>query len=280
VDDGSTDNTKEIVEDYINRNPLFVIRYLYQENKGTSAARNKGIKYADGEYIAFLDADDIWLPEKLERQIEIMSIFGFIGIVSCNCYIINASGETKGQSIRKKYLAKKDLLRDLLFKNVVSNGSCALVKKECFEKLGMFDENLTGPEDWDMWIRISREYEFRSIDEPLVKIRVRKGSQSYYGDKNLQNELKFLNKIFSEETLKRKWFLKRKAYSYRYFYAAVAYREEGKIEKARKCILRSFFLFPFSFFNKLHLALVLYAIFGVRGFKELKRSICERLRKL
>ena len=121
--------------------------------------------------------------------------------------------------------------------------------------------------------RICRRYEFRGIDKPLIKVRRRRDSQSYYGDKNLQNELRFLDKVFSDNSFKINWFLRRKAYGRRYFDAAKAYKANREIKKVRKCILKSFFLFPIEFFDKLYLTLVIYAILGNQGFKKLQKVI-------
>lgn len=267
VDDGSVDNTREILEKYNSK-----IKYIYQGNKGPSAARNRGIKEARGSYIAFLDSDDLWLPEKLEKHTSLFMKNLSLKLTYCAGYYEDEKGSILKTFSLEKYSQQK-LIEILVTRNCIGSASRVIVDKECFDKVGLFDERLEVAEDWDMWLRICRKFEFRCINKPLVKIRVHKGSQSYFGDKNLKNELKFLNKIFSDKSLKRKWILKRKAYGYRYYSAAIAYRENGEREKVRECILKSFHLFPLGFFNKSHLALVVYAIFGNRGFKRLQRTI-------
>ena len=144
VDDGSTDNTEEILRQYDSK-----IKYVFQNNAGPSAARNNGIKQARGDLLAFLDSDDIWLPEKLERQVQLMKQSRNTGLVSCGSYIINASGEITASSIIKKnHENKKLFLKELMVHNIISGGgSAALIKKKCFEKLGLFSEKLWIGED-------------------------------------------------------------------------------------------------------------------------------------
>lgn len=250
VDDGSTDNTKEVLRKYSSK-----IGYFYQENKGPSSARNKGIKSAKGKYIAFLDADDMWMPEKLKLQMDVISKEPSIGLVSCDGYIIDMDGVIQKQITKRRYLNKKKLLDDLLFRNVIGATPSLLVRKECFHVVGLFDETLAVGEDRDMWLRICRRYEFRNIGKPLIKVRYRKGSQSYYGDIILQNTLRFLEKVFSDNFLRRRWFLKRRAYGYSYLTVAVGYKENEKLRKARKCILRSLYFWPLIFLNKAYLGL-------------------------
>ncbi|MHC4123084.1 MAG: glycosyltransferase family 2 protein [Planctomycetota bacterium] len=259
VDDGSTDDTREVLKPCLDK-----IRYIYKENSGPASARNLGIKNAQGEYIAFLDADDAWISDKTNSQIrEMSSGLGLVG---------SSSKEIKDLTPSTRRI----IYFNLLIKNAFAN-SGVMVRRNCFEKVGFFDERpeFKAVEDWDMWLRIVKFYDIKFLDKPLVKIRVRKDgiSAPANAETMLRNELKVLNKAFSDQSLKRKWVLKRKAYGYRYYSAAIAYKETGETKKARECLLRSFYLFPFSFFNKPHLSLAVYAIFGNRGFKKMKRVV-------
>lgn len=273
VDDGSTDNTAETVRRYISiqttdHRPQ-TIRYIYQENKGPAAARNRGIKEAKGEYIAFLDSDDIWLPEKLELQIRCFLDNNPLGFIYTGYYAIDESREVLGMGNIKNFL-KKEVFKKLFLKNVISTASTVMVKKECFDVVGLFDENLAVAEDWDMWWRIIKKYDFYCLSKPLVKVRIRKGSQSYYGWRNLENELKFLNKLFSDNSFKKNILLRRKSYSYRYYAAAVAYKENRDISQAVQFLFKSFLLYPISFFSKTHVCLFLYLILGEKVYSAIK----------
>jgi len=164
VDDCSTDNTQEVISNF--KDPR--IRYIrHDQNLGGSAARNLGIKMARGEYIAFQDSDDEWLPEKLVKQ---MRVFGNapaeVGVVYTGFWRI--VGDKKTYIPSNKVTRKEgNIYKQLLRGNFVTT-QATVVKSECFKKAGMFDEHLPRLQDWELFIRISKYYEFKCIDEPLV----------------------------------------------------------------------------------------------------------------
>ncbi len=269
VDDGSKDNTREILKRYNS-----CIKYIYQENKGLSAARNTGIRVSKGAFLAFLDADDMWLPEKLECQIRLISIYNTVGIVGCSDYIINEETKIIELFQRNNDPCKKGLLKTLFMRNMVSGGSEALVRRECFEKVGLFDERLKSAEDWDMWLRISTFYEIKFAKEYLTKIRVR--SDSMCSPSNvatmLENELFVVDKFFTSKNGLNLLdsLLKRKIYSYRYFRAANSCKLAENDRDAKKYLIKSFCLYPFNFWDNSYPLLVLYCLLGNKRFKYLK----------
>lgn len=172
VDDGSTDETRAL----INRIKDKRIKYVYQQNQGLSTARNTGIKNASSEYIGFLDADDIWLPKKIELQVEqfLISKYHNLGVVYTDFEIIDSQGEkiynSSGFTFNPK--VKGNVSKFLRIANqLAGSGSAVLVKKVCFEEVGYFDESMTASEDWDMWIRIGKEYQVDYVPKVLVQIR-------------------------------------------------------------------------------------------------------------
>jgi len=164
VDDGSTDNTEEVVKGFNDGR----IRYIqHEKNKGEAAARNTGIKAARGEYIASQDSDDEWLPEKLRKQMEVFkSASSRVGVVYTGFWRIkdNKKVYTPSSNIKPK---EGDIHKNLLKENFIGT-PVTLIKKECFHKVGMFNETLPHLVDWEIWIRISKYYQFRCIDEPLL----------------------------------------------------------------------------------------------------------------
>lgn len=171
IDDGSADDTRKVVEEFIRKD--LRIRYFYQENKGQVCAMNLGIKNSKGDYIAFLDDDDEWLPEKLEKQIEKMKSDKLVGLVYTDAIILDG----KTNSNKRSDIAKTQsgfIYEDLLIRNFIT-ASSVLVRKEVFEKLGLFDESfiikITQIQDYDMWLRIAKHYKIEYISEPLVKYR-------------------------------------------------------------------------------------------------------------
>ncbi len=174
VDDGSIDNTRQIVVSKAKSNKK--IEYIYQPNKGLSAARNTGIKQSRARYLAFLDADDIWLPGKLESQIRKFETtkYNNLGLVYGEYLDIDEDGNPINNygGFRLHHEIKGDVSKKLIECNYATgSGSAVLVKRECFDHVGMFDEALKACEDWDMWMRIAQEYSFDYVDAPLVKLR-------------------------------------------------------------------------------------------------------------
>jgi glycosyltransferase involved in cell wall biosynthesis len=166
VDDSPTNASKEVLEEFPSKN----IRYLRRsQKKGVSSAKNLGIRIAVGDFIALLGDDDEWLPNKLELQARLFSkVEPETGVIHTNCFVEYSNG----------FCLKTDILRagadiderslvELLEYNFIAD-STALVKKECFEKVGYFDENLPYAEDWDFYIRLAKQFKIKYIPEPLA----------------------------------------------------------------------------------------------------------------
>jgi glycosyltransferase involved in cell wall biosynthesis len=167
VDDGSTDNTKDVLKSFLNDQR---IRYIYQENSGLPATRNRGIKESKGQFVAFLDSDDVWLPAKLEKQILLFDNDEEIVLVYCGAEFIDVDGERIPDPGYKPIPGAT--YKDLLYVNwVIGSGSSVLIRKSVFGEAGFFDESLTGLDDIDMWIRILRNRKSDYVDEVQVKIR-------------------------------------------------------------------------------------------------------------
>jgi glycosyltransferase involved in cell wall biosynthesis len=190
VDDGSTDNTHKVLEKFILDRK---IKYIKKNNGELSSARNAGIKVSTADYIAFLDADDMWEPNKLEEQIKIFknSEYKNLGVVYCQYSLIDTSGRplVHGYTVKINPTMKGMIFERLLESNtIVSSGSGVLIKRECLEKTGYFDEDLKSAEDWDMWLRLAKHFEFDYSDKNLVKIRKH--------SKNMQNNNIFMFKSY------------------------------------------------------------------------------------
>lgn len=201
VDDFSTDNTEEVVNSL--NSPL--IKYLKNERKkGANGARNTGILMAKGEYIAFHDSDDIWLPEKLRLQSEIITE----NIELCFCSLVKESGSKKGEIFPYKYLDSnkiKDLLR---LHNWISTQTILI--KWTLARKQLFDENLKRFQDWDFVLRCSREENTIHLHQPLVVQRlsgdsITKNSSHLEAHRSIFNKYPGLanfgiyNKVISQE---------------------------------------------------------------------------------
>ncbi|AGF79905.1 glycosyl transferase [Desulfocapsa sulfexigens DSM 10523] len=156
IDDGSIDRTKEVLRPYMSK-----IIYLYQENKGASAARNAGVKIAKGEWIAFLDSDDCWLPEKLHRQIMIIHKSKTeLGCVICNMGFYPQVGKNTNSFQNACFTPKPPQglcwnMSSILLTRFIMFNQGAIIKKNIFNKAGGYDERLKILEDYDIALKLS-----------------------------------------------------------------------------------------------------------------------------
>jgi glycosyltransferase involved in cell wall biosynthesis len=195
VDDGSTDNTKELINEFKKNDPR--VQYIWQENSGRpSETRNTGIKNSKGKYITFLDSDDEILPEKLEKQIKkFNSVSKNVGLIYCGLQYIPENKNKQSKVIIPKL--KGNLFKELL-KGSFIGGITPLIKKECFQKSGLFDTSLPSGEDWDMWIRISKNYEFDYVPEALAIYHIHGKQISANFDDTINGFQKILEKYSNE----------------------------------------------------------------------------------
>ena len=173
VDDGSTDNTARWVESV--EDPR--VRLVSQPNMGLSAASNTGVINARGEYITFLDADDLWEKSKLAQQVAVLDSHPEIGVVYTWVTYINEAGESTGRVVRAT--AEGYIWQQTIEVNQIECGSVAMIRRSCFDRVGLFDTNLRSyAPDWDMWLRLALEYQFKVIPQSLVYYRQRPSSGS------------------------------------------------------------------------------------------------------
>lgn len=166
VDDGSTDNSLEVLEQYRDR-----IKIIEQKNSGVCVARNRGVAESTGEYIAFLDADDVWLPEKIEKQVAVFEHDSMVSFSTTGAFTIDTKGAVTGElSPGKTGTVTKDLL---LFEQaaMVAPASTGFIRKETFLKLNGFDARLSTAADWDFCFRASLLGPFGFVEAPLIKYR-------------------------------------------------------------------------------------------------------------
>ncbi|HEX7190041.1 MAG TPA: glycosyltransferase [Thermoanaerobaculia bacterium] len=165
VDDGSTDTTAEVLARYGDR-----IQVVRQTNQGVAAARNRGIRMAQGEYIAFLDADDIWKPRKLELQIARFEADPSLGLVRCDIEAFDASGRIETRVQQEEGYVASALLR--FEAGINPAASTIVVPKWVAEEIGGFDVRLPPSEDWDFCYRVATRYPFGHVAEALVCYRL------------------------------------------------------------------------------------------------------------
>ncbi len=165
VDDGSTDNTAQWVSQLQDDR----INLIYQVHQGKSVARNAGVKAAKADYIAFLDADDIWEAAKLEQQFNYLQANPNIGVVYTWTAIADQDGIPTGHLVASTL--EGDVWEELIKKNILACGSTPMIRASCFETVGLFNRHLPYAQDWDMWLRLAAKYRFGVIPLPCVRYR-------------------------------------------------------------------------------------------------------------
>lgn len=168
VDDGSTDHTVEIVEQFRRRDQR--VRIYSQENAGVAEARNRGIRESRGGWIAPLDADDVWVAECLEHEVQrALNTSERVGVVYSWSTRIDVTGiSVSGVSAAS---VRGHVFPTLLCHNFLGNGSCTLIRRSAFEAVGGYDPRLTLTEDWDLYLRLAERYEFVPVRRFLVRYR-------------------------------------------------------------------------------------------------------------
>jgi len=160
VDDGSTDNTFEILASYGND-----IKVLFQENKGVSAARNRGITEASGQLIAFLDSDDLWLPRKLSTQIDFFNQMP--DALICQTEEIWVRNGIRVNP-KKRHKKPSGMIFEPSLELCLVSPSAVMIRRSLFDRVGEFDVTLSACEDYDLWLRISCRFPVHLIDTPLI----------------------------------------------------------------------------------------------------------------
>lgn len=239
VDDGSSDNTEEVIGQFGDK-----VKFIKQKNGGVGLARNTGVKNSTGDFLAFLDADDIWLPPKIERQIELFQTDEEIGLTTTAMREFFVKEKTmRIYAEGKNGWCAESLL--LLEPVAIGPGSTTLVKREVFEKIGGFDENkeLHPSEDWEFCYRVAREYKLAFLPEVLVEYR-NHGNNGHLQIPRFERAMDIaFKKIFSDTDLQVQK-LKGQSYGNLHKMLAGSYLLNGNYRKSFTHSLKSMWLMP------------------------------------
>lgn len=201
ADDGSTDATAGIAQALANQFPS--VKYVRLPHGGSAAARNGGLAASSSPFVAFLDADDVWYPSKLERQMEVfLRSDSHLGVVYANYENIDENGAILADLPVFRCAARGNIFNGILVGTCVIAGSSSavVVRREFFDAVGGFDTNLYNGEDWEMWIRLASVCSFDYCEETLVKRRVHRHSKT--GSKKMQTQLR---RAISDVSIYNKW---------------------------------------------------------------------------
>jgi len=196
IDDGSNDNTRRIVGGFGDK-----VKYLYKKNGGVSSARNLGITKASGKYLAFLDSDDCWLPDKINVQMDVFQREPSVEMVICDYLCINREWEFISRIRRRDALPRNGMILLDVLKAPSLVPSTSMVLRDTMIELGMYDESLSTAEDLDFFIRFARQHRIYLIERPLViYMRGHKGlSQVQSSDDDMVSVMERQLKISSQE---------------------------------------------------------------------------------
>lgn len=240
VNDGSTDNTDEVIAPYLKDER---IKYIKQKNAGQASAKNCGIKNTSGDYIAFLDADDYWRSDKLEKQLNVFTNDNAVGVVYSGLKFINPNNEIDN-SIILPQMYSGHILQELFIDNFIGF-STAVVKKECFDKVGCFDVNLPMAIDWDLWLRIACFYKFEYANEHLLYYRYGHANMSRNTEKRIQCSDFVMERFLKENQNKLKKETVKKAFQLTYNRRG-AYYINYNFLKGINYLVKSFLIKPFQ----------------------------------
>jgi glycosyltransferase involved in cell wall biosynthesis len=262
VDDASSEDVQGIVQGFHDRR-IKCIRH--ETNKGEAGARNTGLIHAQAEYIAFLDDDDVWFPEKLKSQLDVLekSTLKVGGIYSG--YIVKDCADPR-KSYTKIPAKRGDIYKDLLIQNSIGPPSTVVVRRKCIETAGPFDENIFYGVDHDFYLRIAKDFHFECIAEPLARYSIHENRLSA-NPELVAKGLAAMSRKYGGELgeLYRK---RRKYLGLGFLSVGVGFCYQGDKTKGIEAIMKSIRLYPFeprAYFN-LGLALL-----GTHNFTKIKK---------
>ena len=238
VDDGSTDETSQVAHSFTDPR----VHYIYQENRGLSAARNTGVCNSTGEYLTFLDSDDRFLPIKLELLVGALETRPEVGLVAGQAIPIDEQGRPAGKIIDKPIPEEP---YKLLLGNPLHVGS-VMLRRNWQEKVGLFDESLRSYEDWDMWLRLARAgCKMAWVPKPVSLYRFHSAQMTRIGTQMTRATFAVLEKIYADPDLPESWLsMKDGAYASAYLRAAAQAYLAQDFDHAKACLSKAVELNP------------------------------------
>jgi glycosyltransferase involved in cell wall biosynthesis len=194
VDDGSTDHTSEIVSPFADHlGPKLM--YIKQENRGLPAARNSAIRHSSAEFLALLDADDVWLPDRLAETMqrfdrpEIGLVYGFVSRIDVEGNLVTTHDEMKRH-------AEGRIASSIYMRTIDLPCPTVTLRRECIDLVGGFDESMRATEDRDLWLRIAQHYEVARVAKVIAFYRISPGAMTSDTDRMFNAQLRFLAKHY------------------------------------------------------------------------------------
>jgi len=211
INDGSTDKTLKLLSTITDRR-LKVYSY---KNGGLPAARNRGIFRSTGEFVSFIDADDLWTPDKLELQLQALGKNPQAGVAYSWTICMGNGGDSFHPGVSESF--QGNVYSKLLVGNFIGSGSNVIIRKEAIESVGYFDENLKSCEDWDYWLRLSPKWNFVVVPKPQIIYRLSAGAMSSKLDVMEKYQTLVLKRAFASAPPQLQY-LKNQGFAYIYLF--------------------------------------------------------------
>ena len=245
VDDASGEDVQGIVQGFCEER----IKYIHHEiNKGEAGARNTGLMHSKGEFIAFLDDDDEWFPDKLRLQMNVLENSpAHVGGIYSGYIAIDCANQKSHIRIPTK---RGNIYRDLLVKNSVGTPSTVLIKRECIKSAGFFDEKICYGTDHDFYLRIARDFDFEFIAAPLIQYHIHDNRISS-NPEMITKGLEVMAHKYKEE-LGELRHLRQRQIGLCYLSVGVQLCYKGDLKKGIRAFIKSILLYPFeprAYFN-------------------------------
>ncbi|MBW4664430.1 MAG: glycosyltransferase family 2 protein [Chroococcus sp. CMT-3BRIN-NPC107] len=273
VDDGSSDNITEWANALTDKR----IKLISQSNLGVSNARNTAINLARAEYIAFLDADDLWQPTKLEKQVHFLDNNPNVGLVATWATLTNERGEPLSEV--EIDFKQGNIRQQIIEINLIPCGSIPMVRRTCFKNTGLFDPTLCFGEDWEMWTKLAANYDFGLIKESLVYYRQHSRNSSNNYQKLLPDFDRLIKKMF-DSVPKELQSIKAKTYGRMNLYIAWKSLENRDYQEASNFCNRAIKYYPKLQFTKNYIRLKILIFTKSKVDKNLYARFAELLKSL
>jgi glycosyltransferase involved in cell wall biosynthesis len=261
IDDGSTDRTREVVTAFADP-----VRYIYQENQGQGGARNTGIAHARGEFISFLDDDDLWLPDCLETVVAVLRSHPEVGALYAACQVIDSEGYPLPQIMSR--VVPTGEMYDALVEGGWFPPLVVTVSKSVLDDVGPLDLSLRGTDDWELWLRVANKYPFMGISDVVALYRMHGGGLSANTEHMLTDKKKAINKHFGpEEGDPATWpTIRRRAYGGAYRLAGLAHMEARNMAAGQARLKQALLYYP-EFTQRIDFFYELACGFQPRGYR-------------
>ena len=243
VDDGSTDETAVIALRYAEQlGPK--LHYIHQGNRGLPAARNTAIRHAEAEFLALLDADDVWLPQRLEASLRLFAGRPEIGLSYGLIEGIDSTGKVVGRFTERKQHPEGWIAPLIYMRTMDLPCPTVTFRRSCVEQIGLFDETLRATEDRDLWVRIAQRFQVACVPEVIAQYRTSPQAMTTDPERMLRAQLQFVEKHFRSPGCGIR--ARRVALSWVYRQRAEALVKRGRTREAVSSALHAVALYPFE----------------------------------